>query len=161
MRPAGTSTAHSSLPTVPRSITTSTARQPPMQSRRRGTACQLSRHRVEAMLSQVRSYEQSPLADPACMLTELFGSTRRAAERPSILRRMGAASWPRRTLRRKLEVILQLPVVLTIAALSACGGLHAVADPQGAHVARMRIQSAAVGRAEHVTVVVPGGAAPR
>ena len=52
--------------------------------------------------------------------------------------------------------------VLTLAAaltLAGCGTL-APADPQGAHVTRVTIVSRAVGRTEHVTVVVPAGRAP-
>jgi len=49
--------------------------------------------------------------------------------------------------------------VTTTFAVGACGA-EMPADPQGAHVVRMSFDSAAVGRDEHVTVVVPPGPAP-
>jgi S-formylglutathione hydrolase FrmB len=49
---------------------------------------------------------------------------------------------------------------LAASLLSGCGGAMP-ADPQGAHVERMTIDSRAVGQEEHVTVVVPPGRAPR
>jgi S-formylglutathione hydrolase FrmB len=48
-------------------------------------------------------------------------------------------------------------VTVVLAGLAGCGS----ADPQGAHVERMTVDSAAVGRAQRVTVVVPPGRAPR
>lgn len=51
--------------------------------------------------------------------------------------------------------------MLTVGLLSACGGADAPADPQGARVVRMTIDSAAVRQHEHVTVVVPPGRPPR
>ena len=47
--------------------------------------------------------------------------------------------------------------LLALAGAAGCGA----ADPQGARIERMTIDSRAVGRSEHVTVVVPGGRAPR
>jgi len=74
---------------------------------------------------------------------------------------MNGRSQQRATLGRKLKLILLLTIVLAIAQLSACGGVDTPADPQGAHVVRMTIDSAAVGQQEHVTVVVPPGRPPR
>ncbi|MBS1869769.1 MAG: hypothetical protein JSS99_08900 [Actinobacteria bacterium] len=55
--------------------------------------------------------------------------------------------------------LLAVAVLLALVA-AGCGGADAPADPQGAHVTRLSFDSAAVGRTEHVTVVVPPGRAP-
>jgi S-formylglutathione hydrolase FrmB len=52
-------------------------------------------------------------------------------------------------------------LVALAAALVACGGSDAPGDPHGARVTRIAFDSAAAGRTEHVTVVVPPGRAPR
>lgn len=52
-----------------------------------------------------------------------------------------------------------LAALLLLLALAGCGAA-APADPQGAQVTRLTIASRAVGRTEHVTVVVPPGRAP-
>jgi S-formylglutathione hydrolase FrmB len=60
-----------------------------------------------------------------------------------------------------LKTLLSVATIV-LAAASACGcGARSPADPQGARVARVTIESAAVGRAEHVTVVIPPGRMPR
>jgi S-formylglutathione hydrolase FrmB len=59
-----------------------------------------------------------------------------------------------------LRFLLAVATTLAALALSACGGAEAPADPQGARVARMTIDSTAVGRQQHVTVVVPSDPAP-
>ncbi|HEV7774275.1 MAG TPA: alpha/beta hydrolase-fold protein [Conexibacter sp.] len=56
-------------------------------------------------------------------------------------------------------MILFAMVGLAASLLSACGAATP-ADPRGAHVERMTIDSRAVGQEEHVTVVVPPGRAP-
>ncbi|HEX7290862.1 MAG TPA: alpha/beta hydrolase-fold protein [Conexibacter sp.] len=53
--------------------------------------------------------------------------------------------------------LLAAAALVALAGATACG--HA--DPQGARIERMTIDSAHVGRAQHVTVVVPPGEAPR
>ncbi len=50
-----------------------------------------------------------------------------------------------------------LLALVALLALASCGQ----ADPRGAHVTRIAFHSAAVGRTEHVTVVVPPGEAPQ
>lgn len=60
--------------------------------------------------------------------------------------------------RRPTLVACALAALMLV--VSACG-TAGPADPQGAHVSRMTIQSHAVDRTEHVTVVVPPGRAPR
>ncbi|MGN6187446.1 MAG: alpha/beta hydrolase [Conexibacter sp.] len=57
--------------------------------------------------------------------------------------------------------MLLVTIALVVAPLAACGGVEAPADPQGAHLARLTINSDDVGQAERVTVVVPPGYAPR
>lgn len=52
---------------------------------------------------------------------------------------------------------LAVAALLALAVTQGCGQ----ADRQGARVERMTIDSAAVGRSQHVTVVVPAGRAPR
>lgn len=59
-----------------------------------------------------------------------------------------------------LKTLLLVTIGLAASLLSACGG-DTPADPQGAHVERMTIDSRAVVQEEHVTVVVPPGSAPR
>jgi len=48
-------------------------------------------------------------------------------------------------------------MTFVVTLLTACGGVGAPADPQGARVVRMTIDSVAVRRQERVTVVVPPG----
>jgi S-formylglutathione hydrolase FrmB len=52
---------------------------------------------------------------------------------------------------------LSLTTLLAAALLSACGGVETPANPQGARVVRMTIDSAAVGQQQQVSVVVPPG----
>jgi S-formylglutathione hydrolase FrmB len=62
----------------------------------------------------------------------------------------------RSEIKRRLKALAA--VVSVAALLSACGGTPD--DPQGAHVERMTIDSSAIGKAQHVTVVVPPDSAP-
>jgi S-formylglutathione hydrolase FrmB len=60
---------------------------------------------------------------------------------------------------KHLTTLLLVTIVLAASLLSACG-TATPADPQGAHVERMTIDSRAVGQQEHVTVVIPPARAP-
>lgn len=53
--------------------------------------------------------------------------------------------------------LLAIASTVVLACVAGCGN----ADPQGARVERMTVDSAAVEREQHVTVVVPPGRAPR
>ena len=71
----------------------------------------------------------------------------------SFLEASGAGSGPPAEKQPTMPRRHVLPALLAVLVLTGCGQ----ADPRGAHVTRLAFHSAAVGRKEHVTVVVPPG----